>query len=90
GVGGGAAGGGAVGWARHVVAEAASLRGRAPYAEPGADDVADPEPTRGAFNACADVIDAVMRDVLDALCGVRPAPPGHGRGPGLSDSVGSA
>jgi protein-tyrosine phosphatase len=81
----GPAGGGPVGRARHVVAEAAGLRGRAPYVEPGADDVADPELTRGAFNACADVIDAVLRDVLDALCGVRLAPPEHGEG--LSSAI---
>jgi protein-tyrosine phosphatase len=87
--GGGPVGGGPVGWARHVVAEAASLRGRVPYVEPGADDVADPELTRGAFNACADVIDAVLRDVLNALCGVRLAPSERGHRPELSDTVGS-
>jgi protein-tyrosine phosphatase len=59
--------------ARHVVAEAARLRGRVPYTEPGDDDIPDPTASYAAIAACAQVIDQAVRDVLDALCGC------HGR-----------
>jgi protein-tyrosine phosphatase len=58
--------------ARHVVAEAARLRGRVPYVEPAEDEIADPRPTHADFVSCAEVINAVLRDVLDVLCGNPP------------------
>jgi protein-tyrosine phosphatase len=56
---------------REVVAAAAQLRGRIPYVEPAADEIADPAADPEAFLACGQAIDEAVRPVLDALCGTR-------------------
>jgi hypothetical protein len=45
------------------------MRGRIPYVEPAADEIADPAADLEAFGACARGIDAAIGPVLDALCG---------------------
>jgi protein-tyrosine phosphatase len=55
--------------ARDAVTAAARLRGRIPYVEPAADEIADPPADPGAFGLCAQEIDAVVGPVLDVLCG---------------------
>lgn len=64
---------GAVSRARRLVDEAARLRGRVPCADPDDDEITDPAATGEAFLGCAQVIDAALQDVLDALCGTRTA-----------------
>ena len=63
-----AAGHSAVRQARHLVAEAAQLRGRVPYVEPAEDEIADPATSTAAFFECARVIDAAVSQSLDSLC----------------------
>ena len=60
--------------ARCIVEEAAKLRGRTGYRDPATDEIPDPKASRRAFFDCANVIDAVVRDVIDVLCDVRPPP----------------
>src|SRR5205823_14124882 len=55
--------------ARDTVTAAARLRGRIPYVEPAADEIADPAADPRAFGACAHEIDTVVGPALDALCG---------------------
>jgi protein-tyrosine phosphatase len=52
----------------HVVAEAARLRGRIPYVEPAADEIADPALAYPDLLGCAQVIDTAVREVLGVLC----------------------
>lgn len=62
--------------ARDVVAAAARLRGRVPYVDPAADEIADPPVEPEAILSCAQVIGSSVGVVLDALCGsviARPA-----------------
>lgn len=59
--------------ARGVVAVAARLRGRVPYVDPAADEIADPAGNPQAFLGCAQLIDGSVGVVLDALCGSMPA-----------------
>jgi protein-tyrosine phosphatase len=63
-----AAGYSAVDQARHLVAEAAQLRGRVPYVEPAEDEITDPATSTAAFLECARAIDAGVSQFLDALC----------------------
>jgi protein-tyrosine phosphatase len=55
--------------ARDAVAAAARMRGRVPYVEPAADEIADPAADPEAFGICAKEIEAVVSPVLDVLCG---------------------
>ena len=73
-----AAGCSAVDQARHLVAEAAQLRGLVPYVEAAEDEIADPVSTSAAFLDCARTIDAAVSQALDAIC--RGLPGGHYRG----------
>jgi protein-tyrosine phosphatase len=66
--------------ARDVVAAAARLRGRVPYVDPAADEIADPAADSQAFLCCAQLIDGSVGVVLDALCGSLPAGPVTGPG----------
>jgi protein-tyrosine phosphatase len=60
--------GNAVERARTAVAAVHGLRGRMPYVDPSTDDLADPAPTRDAFEACAVSIAASLEPVLAVLC----------------------
>jgi protein-tyrosine phosphatase len=60
--------GNAVEHARTAVAAVHALRGRMPYVDPSRDDIADPEPTLEAFEACAGRIAASLDPVLAVLC----------------------
>ena len=57
--------------ARWAVAAAQAMRGRMPYLDPAADDLADPVPTPAAFGRCAADLAMALDPVLDALCPAR-------------------
>jgi protein-tyrosine phosphatase len=57
--------------ARWAVAAAQAMRGRMPYQDPEADDLADPVPTPAAFGRCASDLAMALDPVLDALCPAR-------------------
>jgi protein-tyrosine phosphatase len=56
-------------WARCLVVGAARQRGRVPYVDLRDDEIGDPPATGEAFLDCARRIDAVLADVIGALCG---------------------
>lgn len=60
--------GNAVEHARRAVAAVHRLRGRVPYVDPSGDDLADPDRTLAAFEACAGAIAESLDWVLAALC----------------------
>jgi len=64
--------------ARGTVTAAARLRGRVPYVDPAADEIADPAAAPEAFLGCAHLIDGSLGVVLDALCGSVPVRPATG------------
>jgi protein-tyrosine phosphatase len=71
--------------ARALVTRARGMRGRVPYVDPAADDVADPVRTPEGFRACHATIGPAVSTIVSALCG-EPAEPAlpHARTPALS------
>jgi len=85
---------------RAVVAAVASLRGRTPYVDPAADEIADPPATVEAFARCAAIVAEDVQAVIGTLTGygprglaagpalAAPAPAAPGRGSGREQRPG--